>query len=302
MEADSPAPATPAGRGAIWRRERRGRALVYGPFYRSGYLGAFLVGTLEDGSDLAVVAGSHARHYPYFHPLSKWDDLLVAAGSERLLIAGRRVSSLNIALGPSENATVAYHGRAFRTSGAAVDLNLHLELRATVHHPRAEGLGVRYALLGMQWQPAFVRGSGSVTLEGRRLRIESATGLMERGSLIHLRGRMFQFAFHYLAVARAGGETVYLRFSTAALHRGLAGIPMRLMLAGNVAREELSIGKGRPAPGDREQLAPQPGEATEPVLVHRVDVGPAYLSRELVRIGSGEGRRYGLRQSIDARV
>ena len=176
--ADTPAPVGDAARErrrraaalgpleAVWRRERRGRSRVFGPFYRSGFLRAFLAGRLEDGAELGVACGTHSRYYPYFHHRSRWDDLLLVAGEERLRVTARNLSTLSISLGPGRRGSIAFHGLAFRRSGASVDVDLHLELEVTLLPPRVEGLGYRFAVAGLQWHPALVHGSGSLTLRG----------------------------------------------------------------------------------------------------------------------------------------
>jgi len=308
--ADPHAARTAGPREAVWRRERRGLLHVYGPFYRSGFLAAFVCGRLDDGADLALAIGSHASHYPYAHPRSRWDELLLVAGEERLFISGRRISPLGIALGPGRRAIIAYHGRAVRVAAGgaqgaaravAVDVDLNLDLDAVVHHPRIQGVGVGRALLGLQWQPALVRGSGSLTLDGRRRRIDRAAGLMERGSLTHLRGKLFQFGYEYLAVCRPDAEpATYVRFTAAPLHRGLAGLPLRLLLATGIASEEVTLTAARPQHGDALGLAPRPGEPVEGLVGHRMELGPGTLVSELVAIGDAQ-RRYGLRQTVQRR-
>jgi hypothetical protein len=290
--------AEPAGEH-VWRQERRGRSLVLGPLYRSGYLDAFLVGTLEDGRDIALAAGVHSRHYPFFHPRAKWDDLLLVVGEERLSAVGRNVSSLTLTLGPKRRAVVGFHGRATRPSGALVDVHLHLELEATIYPPRAEGIGLRYALMGLQWQPALVRGSGSVTLHGQRVRVASITGLMERGSLTNVRGRWFHPSLRYLAAARVtdGDPAVYVRFDVQPLARGLAGLPLRLFLRANPVEEELTVAGPRVRSGDLLGLGPGEHEPIEALMRHVVDAGPARVVRELVRVGEGDRRRYAFRHS-----
>jgi len=308
--ADSSAATAAGPRDHVWRRERRGRIHVYGPLYRSGFLAAFVCGRLDDGADLALAVGSHASHYPYAHPRSRWDELLLVAGDERLLVSGRRISPLGIALGPGRRAIIAYHGRAVRVaSGDArstsravdVDVDLNLDLDAVVHHPRIQGLGIRRPLIGLQWQPALVRGSGSLTLDGRRRRIASAAGLMERGSLTNLRGKLFQFGYEYLAVCRPDGEpAAYVRFTTTPLHGGITGLPLRLLLTTGIASEEVTLTAARPQHGDAFGLAPGPGEPVAGLVSHRMEIGPGTLVSELVAIGDTE-RRYGLRQIVRRR-
>lgn len=296
-------------RDLVWRRERRGRVHVYGPLYRSGFLASFICGKLDDGADLALAVGSHARNYPYAHPRSRWDELLLVAGDDRLLVAGRRISPLGIALGPGNRATLTYHGRAFLlppdsgpdpSRAMAVDVDVNLDLDAVVYQPRTQGIGLRYSLVGLQWQPALVRGSGSLTLNGRR-RIAHAAGLMERGSLTNLRGKAFQFGYDFLAVCRPAGEpAAYVRFAAAPLHTGVVGLPLRVLLAAGIARDEVTLEGSRPRQGDPYGLAPRHAEPVATLVRHQTDLGPGTLTSELVVIG-GADRRYALRQSVGRR-
>src|SRR5512142_552013 len=125
---------SPSSSGAL--RERRDRPRAVWPFYRTGYLSTFLSGRLEDGSPFALAAGAHGLHYPFYHPRSRWDDLLLLAGDRRLLGVGRRLPPLSLALGGDGSALVAYHGLAAGEGGALVDVDLQLELRAMLYPAR----------------------------------------------------------------------------------------------------------------------------------------------------------------------
>jgi len=307
--ADTPAPVGDAARErrrraaalgpleAVWRRERRGRSRVFGPFYRSGFLRAFLAGRLEDGAELGVACGTHSRYYPYFHHRSRWDDLLLVAGEERLRVTARNLSTLSISLGPGRRGSIAFHGLAFRRSGASVDVDLHLELEVTLLPPRVEGLGYRFAVAGLQWHPALVHGSGSLTLRGERRPIVLASGLMERGSLRLLRSGLFRFGYDSLIVTRAADPPLaYVRFGAWPLNAGFAGLPLRLLLLGRTAREDVTLSGDRLLPGDHADLAPARHEAEEVLLASRVDVGPAHVVRRLIRLPAG---RLMLREHIE---
>jgi hypothetical protein len=272
--------------------------VVLGPLYRSGYLNTFLVGRLEDGRDLALVAGTHSRHYPYAHPYSKWDDVLLAVGADTYLVSGRQISSLGLALGPRDVASVFYHGRAFSRSGAAVQLDFNFNLFARLYPMRPQGLGLRPLLLGLNWQPALVVGTGSVTLHDRRVRVPHVVGEMERGSLTNLRSRFFEFGYEYLSAARPDVPACYVEFQTFALRTGLSGLPLRTLLRLAPARESLTLEGSRPEPGDRLTLKPLASEAVTRVLAHDVNLGPAIIHRELVRIGSLDTVRYAFREQI----
>jgi hypothetical protein len=284
-----------AGRAAIFGRERRERVGSW-PFYRAGYVNALLSGRLDDGDDFAVVAGEHGRNYPFFHPRSRWDDLLMVAGERRLLAAGRRLPPLTLVLRDDGSALLAYRGLAAAARGALVDVDLQLELTAGLRPPHWEGFGRGPLLLGLRWQPALVRGTGALTLDGKRRRVESLAGEMERGSLQNLRARAFRFAYDYIAVTRPGAEAAaHVAFRSFPLPRGPAGWPLRALLFMARARENLTLCEDdRTEHGDPRALAPAPGEAIEPWVESVVNLGPARLVRQLARIGPEERRRWAL--------
>ena len=281
-----------------WRRERWPLPPFYGPLYRSGYLNAFLVGRLDDGRDFALAAGTHSRNYPYANPLSKWDDVLVVVGGDGYLVSGRRISSLGLALGPRDVATVFYSGRATSPSGASVQLDFHFNLFARQYPARPQGVGVRYVLLGLLWQPALVVGTGSLTIHDQRAQIPHVVGEMERGSLTNMRSRFFQFGYEYLAVARADVPAAYVEFRSYALHGGLTGLPVRLLLKLSSGAEALTMEGARPENGDRLSLKPAATENENRLLGHEVNLGPATIKREIVRVGSLSSVRYAFRERI----
>ncbi len=283
-----------AYRGARYGPERRERAGVW-PFYRAGYVNALLCGRLDDGGEFAVAAGEHGRNYPFFHPRSRWDDLLMVAGGRRLLAAGRRLPPLTLVLKDDGSALLAYRGLAATARGALVDVDLKLELTAGLRPPRWEGLGRGRLLLGLRWQPALVRGTGTLTLDGTRRRVEALTGEMERGSLQNLRAKAFRVTYDYMAVTRPGADpAAQVTFRTHPLAHGPAGLLLRALLFLARAHENLTLSDGRTERGDPRALGPAPGEMVEPWVESVVNLGPARLIRQLARIGPSGRHRWGL--------
>ncbi|HSL70868.1 MAG TPA: hypothetical protein VK864_11545 [Longimicrobiales bacterium] len=283
----------------VWRRESRGRLGTLGPFYRAGYLNAFLTGRVDDGREFALVAGTHSRHYPYRHPKSKWDDVLLVIGADTYLATGRRISSLGLALGPRDAASVFYNGRAFARSGAAVQLDFQFNLFARVFPPRPQGIGTRYAVLGLQWQPALVIGTGSLTIHDTRLRVSQVIGEMERGGLTSLRGRWFEFGYDYLcSVRERETPAACVDFRTYALHPGRRGLLLRALLRLRPATELLTLGPDRLEPGDPHKLRPQRDTNLHVMLTNRVDLGPATISRQIVRINEAGNAGFALHETF----
>lgn len=283
-----------------WEATRRPHSPRPALLYRSAYRSALVVGRLDDGGDFAVVAGTHGRHYPYYHPRSRWDDLLLVVGPLRLRAVGRRLSGLSLDLHLPGPATIAYHGRASDSAGALLDVDLHLELQATSFPPRPEGIGVGRLLLGLLWQPALVRGTGTVSVNGTpRSEIRQLAGEAERGLLTNLRAPAFRFGFDYLAVTRPAGEpAAFVRFNTWPLARGAGALPLRLLLSMAAASEALTLTPSGARPGDTAGLDARPDEAAEPLVRSPVPLGPATLERQLVRFGFGDAARFGLLEHV----
>ena len=281
-----------------WRREGRPRLPLLGPVYRSGYLNAFLVGRLEDGRDFALVAGSHSRHYPYAHPQSKWDDLLLAVANDTYLITGRQIAALALSLGPGDVARVSFHGRAFTSTASAVQLDFHFNLFARQYPARPVGLGVRRMVLGLLWQPALVIGTGNLTVHDRRASIPHVVGEMERGSLLNIRSRFFEFGYEYRAAVRPGAPAAYVEYQSYPLHPGLVSLPVRTVLRRERGRASLTLAGDTPEVGDRFHLKPTTGESTTSLLAHEVNLGPAIIRRELLRVGTLASVRYTFHEQI----
>jgi len=276
--------------------ERRERSGPPWPLYRSGYVSTFLAGRLQDGADFALVAGAHGRHYPFYHPSCRWDDLLLLAGDRGLLAAGRRLPPLSLVLAEG-SALVAYHGLAAAADGALVDVDLDLKLHARLYRPRSEGLGRGRLLLGLLWQGALLRGRGTLALNGARRRIDLVAGAMERGTLLNLRWPLFRVGFDYQGLTRAGPEpAAHVAFRAWPLARGPAAAPLRAALALLRAREDLTLAGLTPARGDPRSLGPTPDEPVVPIVESIVDLGPARLTRQLLRVGGPTRVRWGLRE------
>jgi len=283
----------------VWRHERQSRLRVPPPLYRSNYLNTFLSGRLEDGREVALVAGAHSRYFPYHNPRSGFDDVLLVVGSETLRVSGRHISSLGISLGPRDSASVFYNGRAYARSGAAIQLDFHFNLFARVHAARPQGVGIPHLMLGLLWQPALVVGSGTITIHDDRFRVVNVVGEMERGTLTNVRSRFFQFGYEYFATARTGGAPVaYVTFRTYELHPGLAGLIVRAMQRIHPSRESVTMSGDRLVEGDPNEVNPGGLEKLEPVVGHTINLGPASISRGIVRVGQGDSARYAFHERV----
>jgi hypothetical protein len=113
-----------------------------------------------------------------------------------------------------------------------------------------------------------------------------------------VRSRFFQFGYEYLAVARADVPAAYVEFRSYALHGGLAGLPVRLLLRLSSGKEALTMEGPRPENGDRLSLRPAATEHEHRLLGHDINLGPAVIRREIVRVGSLSSVRYAFRERI----
>ena len=280
-----------------WRRARRVGLRHAGPVYRSGYVNAFLTGRVDDGRELALVAGTHSRSYPYLHPRSNWDDVLLIVGADTFRLSSRRISTLRLSLGPGNAAALSFNGRAYTPARAAVQIDFQFNLFAQIHKARPQGLG----LIGMLWQPALVVGTGALTIHDRRLGVSRVVGEMERGTLTNLRGRLFQFGYDYFVTAREStAPAVCVEFRTYELHAGSSGLALRTLLRIRPARELLTLEGTQLENGDVHNLRPHAEESITVMVSNRVNLGPGTITRELVRVGSAERARFALREHIEA--
>ena len=286
-----------AGALNVWRRPARILRSV-GPIYRSTYLNTVLAGDTEDGRPFALVAGTHSRNYPFRDHKSRWDDLLLLIGDEVLTVSARHISDLGITLNDGKDACIFFHGRASTPRGAAINVDLSINLEPHVLPPLAQGLGFRYLLLGLLWQPALVRGSGSITVREKRVRITNVNGEMERGALTNVSLKAFQFSYKYTALAKSNHRSAYVEFTAGALHEGLLGLPVTSMLRVQPVHVSSTITQDGYVEGDRDCLLPLPGERVTVLASNRVELGPARAIRELIRVGDGAAARDGLREII----
>jgi hypothetical protein len=283
----------------VWRREVR--ASQIGPFYRSSYLHVFLTGKLEDGRDVALVAGTHSDNYPYFHPDSSFDDVLLLVGPHSYLVTAREIPSLGISLGPRDAASVQYNGQVTLPDDSVVPIDFHFNLTSQTYRPKSLGIGTGAFTLGLLWQPALIVGNGSITIKNERLRIAKVVGEMERGSLLNVRGSAFQFGYEYFATARTTDVPVaFVKFHTYALHHGANSWLLRLLLKFSPAREAVTLEGERPHPGDPFALAGA-GAASDLLVGHSVDLGPAVIHRQLVRVRSMPHSRIAFHERIEAK-
>ena len=266
--------------------------------YRSSYKNLFVSGRLDDGRPFVALCGTHSRNYPYLHPQAGFDDLLLVVGNEAFAVQGRQLSSLRLVLGPGEHAFAGFHGIAENEFGEAIHVDFELNLFASRHRPRVEGIGIRHLMLGLLWEPALVVGTGNLSIHNDRARIERAAGELEIGRLTNLRGDRFQFGYEYAAAAEHEEEPCAdVQFRTYPLYDDARGALMRLMLKLGRASETVHL-QGKEL---RAGHAPDLRHA-ECVIGHSVDLGPALIKREIVRLGSGLGARYAFRERIDRKT
>jgi hypothetical protein len=93
---------------------------------------------------------------------------------------------------------------------------------------------------------------------------------------------------------------VCVEFRTYELHAGSSGLPLRTLLRIRPARELLTLEGTQLENGDVHNLRPHADESVAVMVSNRVNLGPATITRELVRVGSAERARFALREHIEA--
>jgi hypothetical protein len=265
--------------------------------YRSSYKNLFVSGRLDDGRPFVAMCGTHSSNYPYRHPKTGFDDLLLVVGADTFAIQQRRLA-LRLSLGPGEHAFAGFHGIAENDVGDEVHIDFELNLFASRHRARVEGIGVPQLMLGLLWEPALVVGTGNLFMHNQRSRIERAAGELELGRLTNLRGAPFEFGYEYTAAAEHEAVPVAeVGFRTYPLHNDSRGALMRVLLKLGRASESVRLQGKEMIHASTTDL-----RKAEPVVGHRIDLGPALITREIVRLGSGLGARYAFRERIDRKA
>lgn len=266
--------------------------------YRSSYKNLFVSGRLDDGRPFVVMCGTHSSNYPYRHPQAGFDDLLMVVGTDVFAVQQRRLNTLRLTLGPGEHALAGFHGVAENEYGEAHHVDFELNLFASRHRPRVEGIGVPQLMLGLLWEPALVVGAGNLAIHNHRSRIERAAGELEIGRLTNLRGAPFQFGYEYTAAAQHEEvPSAEVQFRTYPLYQGKRGALLRVLLKVGRAQEAVRLQGKELLDGKAPDL-----RQAECVVGHSIDLGPAYIKREIVRLGSGLGARYAFRERIDRKT
>ena len=120
---------------------------------------------------------------------------------------------------------------------------------------------------------------------------------MERGKLNNVRGERFEFGYEYSAAARCDGTpAAHVRFQTYPLHSDERGDLLRTLLRLRPAAESVTLEGHEAKEGDVHQL--QPVSSAEVVAGHDIDLGPAIITRELVRWNKSNPR-YAFREWIE---
>ena len=262
--------------------------------YRSHYKNMFVSGRLDDGRAFVAMCGTHSNNYPY-HPQAGFDDLLLVVGNECFALHRRHLNSLRLTLGPGEQAFAGFHGIADDEYGEPVHIDFSLNLFASRHRPRVEGIGVRHLMLGLLWEPALVVGTGNVAIGNRRAHVERAAGELEIGRLTNLRGAPFEFGYEYTAAAEHEELPVaHVKFRTYPLYDDARGALLRVLLKIGRAHESVRLQGKELVEANNLDL-----RHAQSVIGHTIDLGPAQITREIVRIGNGLDARFAFRERID---
>jgi hypothetical protein len=282
-------------------------------FYRSEYVNVTLAGRTRGGDPFALVTGKHSRDYPYAHPESGWDDVLVLAGGRALAVWGRSLAELSIELAPADAPRGRYHvrfdGRAREADGREIDLALSLSGNFVRfrHFQLAKPYDVfDLGAPGLRWQPfELTGGEGSwVAVSGGRLALEASFGELEQGRVLNVASRRFAFGYDYFCPAHAG-ETPYASVSFVSQAVDPTGLFGRLLDAylRRTASATLAIEGGALRRGARPGAPAPPDDDPAAILSrHTIPLGYADLDRRLVAAPDAAGRpTFGLREVFTAR-
>jgi hypothetical protein len=303
-------PLTPEERDALARAAADGaKADGFGlVFFQSRYVNLVIAGR-AGGRDVALVAGSHDRDFPYWQTLP-WDNGLLWDGSAGYHFTHRaQGAALAIEVDVEQGSStgrIRFKGQMSRASDGAptsVELDLPVSLRCFAPFQ----LGKRYNFLdidevpGMRWQPCELEAdAGSLRIgAGPAVKITGLHGELESGVVSNLRARAFALSYDYVAVTRADGQRhALVDFTSHALDAsGVLGKTLD-WYARSFASETLTLSDGRLERGNPLEVArPAPTDSSVLLFEAPVDLGLATLRRQLIRTADASGASlYGLRE------
>jgi hypothetical protein len=262
------------------------------------YTNLTLAGSLVGGGPLALVAGTHGPNFPYFHPASQWDSVLLLAGHDPYAISAREIEGLsfNVDDGSGQrDGHIEFEGVVHDAAGRSVEVEVSLPVKSTGFRTFQLGrpLGIRF-LPGATWRPFHLGAApgGYVVIDGHRHEVEGFQGHLETGRLRTPRGERFAVVYDYVALASEA--YAYVSFVIRPLRP--VGVFARVLAAilARFATTELTFVDGNLFEGDARGAS---GSQLNVLISDTIDVGPADLNRQLVRGTDTAGTtQHGLRE------
>lgn len=275
-----------------------GRQLLY----RSSYLNSTVAVRTADRGLVGLVAGKHERHFPYFHEQSEWDNLLLHVDGVDYAYSTRDIAALRMEL-DEHQARIAFAGelRGRDEQPHSVDLELVFALEPGDMYPQGRIWDWSF-LPGMRWWPFFLALTpehSRLIIDGCALALQRGCGELERGEMTNLTLRSFAFRYDYCCLAAPDADYVTIDFATRALTRRTVLERIIDRYLRRTAQLELNLGPGS-APG---QPACEPPGDVEVLVEDRVNLGLAWLDRQLVRTRDARGHTLvGLREIFHPRA
>ncbi|MCG8419958.1 MAG: hypothetical protein MJE77_18655 [Proteobacteria bacterium] len=269
--------------------------------YRSEYRNSTVSLCTADGRMIGLVAGKHGLHFPYFHDLSEWDNLLIYADGIGYAHSERDISALQIELRDGSKARIVLNGEFVGSDRRQqrIDIDLHFEVApGNIYRP---GKIVDWAFIpGMRWQPFYLEllaEQSTFAVAGQKLAIACGCGELELGELVNLVWRSFAFRYDYTCLAQPDRGRVLVDFATRSLTRRTLLERAVDWLLRRTGRLIVDFWPESAEHSSEAKSDPTVAVTIDILVEDRVDLGFASLDRQLVAVRDQVGHELiGLRE------
>lgn len=291
--------------------------------FESAYRNFVLAGRSPVG-DVALVAGTHSRSFPYVGT-APWDNGLLWVGGRGYHFShrangGHLIIRADLGAGPSSG-TITYRGPMTRAAdGTHVHVDLRLSVALAPQPPRqlgrlSEWLIQRWgvgspwsgggASLGMRWRPASLSGNGTISVGGSEpVVVDGIAGELEDGQTRSFASPRLAFAYDYVALAAPEPHGyAFVDFVSHALDRSTAlGRALDAYVSRTASVSITIAGTTAQAGNVRSVVRPPAADGSVVLFENRVDLSLAVLRRQMIVSRDGAGRTlYGLREIFEKR-
>lgn len=294
------------GSGPIWGSEFSGAPRGGSDFYESSYINSVASGQTTDGTVFTLVTGKHQLYWPYFHPQSKWDNILLQIGDQGFFLSRQEIEPLNIAINPQAGMVqMAFSGSLNNAAGGTslVEFNLSMgAFRFPARDKMVKFLGTR---IGMIWQPYEIKslaGGEFLRADGREYEVDRVYGELETGEFSWSTDPRFAVKYDYVTVAYPALESfdadsyAYINFRAGLLHADDFLSRLLSDLIRLFGSEDVTIKASTTLPRNVERVDLSPS-APEVLFEDIIDLGMARLQRQLIRTTDGrQNSVFGLRE------